>query len=100
MQKSNESGKISINTAIICDDLKSQDPLACMYALRCCALHNITDDIILSQINKLKTSTLVEWNSCRISDCAIAALHLLGAEPYSGNSPQILEMINTEFYAT
>ena len=99
MQKLRESGRITINTATIYNDLKSDDPLACMYALKYCALSKIDDINIIKAIVKLKSSTLVEWNSCKVSDCAIAALHIMGVETYTGSNSQIMEMISTQFYS-
>ena len=33
-----------------------------------------------------------------IIPCAIAALHIMGVETYTGSDSQITEMINTRFY--
>ena len=54
MQKLRESGRITINTATIYNDLKSDDPLACMYALKYCALSKINDINIIKAIVELK----------------------------------------------
>lgn len=98
MQKLSEFGKTLVSTADICNDLESSNSLACMYALRYCALNHILDDKVLSAIQRLKKSKLIEWNTCKISDCAIVALHLLDVEHYLGNNHQILKMIETKFY--
>lgn len=98
MQKSNELLKASVSIEDICNDLESNDSLVCMYAVRYCALNHVLNDKVLSAMQKLKESKLVEWNTCKICDCAIVALHLLGVEHYFGNNQQILEMINTKFY--
>lgn len=98
MKKSTELKEISVNTANICNELMSNDALACMFALRYCTLNNLNNNEITSIIKKLKNSTLIEWNSCKISSCAIAALHLLGIELYSGDDIQINELIKTKFY--
>ena len=98
MQKSSESGRFTINIATLYLDLQSDDPLACLYAIKYCALNMINDINIIKAIVELKKSSLVEWNSCKVSDCAIAALHIMGVETYTGSDSQITEMINTRFY--
>ena len=99
MRKSSEFGRFTINTATIYHDLQSDDPLACMYAIKYCALNMINDINIIKAIVELKKSSLVEWNSCKVSDCAIAALHIMGVETYTGSNSQIMEMISTQFYS-
>lgn len=54
MQKSSESGRFTINTATIYLDLQSDDPLACMYAIKYCALNMINDINIIKAIVELK----------------------------------------------
>lgn len=78
--------------------LSGNDSLYCILAIKYCVINAITDDKIISIIKKLKKSDMIEWNSAKVSDSAIAALHLLDIEKYTGNRPQILDLINTIFY--
>lgn len=80
--------------------LLSENPLQCMYAIRSCVLNNFNNERIMNNLKKLKSSNLIEWNSCKISNCALAALHLLNIEPYHGNDVQINDLIKTVFYTT
>ena len=70
-----------------------------MYTIRYCVLESIHTDSVIEAISDLKNSPLVEWNTCSIADCAVAALDLLGVEPYKGDKVQILDMISTRFFA-
>lgn len=98
MPKLTEYGTISINTENICNDLKGSDSLACLYALRYCAINQLDSNEVISLIRELQSSELIEWGSCKVSDCAIAALHLLNVQKYSGDDPQIIDLISTRFY--
>ena len=80
------------------NDLLGNNALTCMFAIRKCVLDKIDDDKTVKIIQDLKSSPLIEWNSCKISNCALAGLHLLGIENYTGNDEQVLEMIDTVFY--
>lgn len=99
MKKSKESGMITMNASEILNSLHSNDGLNIMYTIRYCVLESVKDDIVIEAIKQLKTSPLVEWHTCSIADCAVAALDLLDVEPYNGNKPQIVEMISTRFFA-
>lgn len=92
--KISEEALKSIHSDLLCDN-----SLLCMFAIRKCVFDRINDDKTTSIIQSLKTSPLIEWNSCKISDCAKAALHLLGIEPYNGDNEQVQELINTVFYS-
>lgn len=98
MQKSKESGKATLNISKIKDDLQGENSLACMYAIRSCVINSIHDEEVIQIIESLKDSVLVEWNTCKISDCAIAALDLMGIESYSGSCVQIKDLISTKFF--
>lgn len=78
--------------------LLSNNALRCMYAIRSCVVNNFRTKKIIDTLKELKTSDLIEWNSCKISNCAHAALHLLGIDTYSGNDVQVQELIETAFF--
>lgn len=80
--------------------LSSINSLECMYAVASCVYNDFKTPEIISLLQKLKSSTLIEWNSCKISNCAYAALHLLDIEPYNGNDKQVHDLIDTVFYTT
>ena len=97
MLKSSEYGTTIISIKSICDDLYGSDPLALLYALRYCALNGVAEPQILKAVMELKNSQLAEWG-CKVSDCAIAALHILNIEIYTGENETIKELISTRFY--
>ena len=99
MKKSEKSGMITMSVSDILTSLRGNDALNIMYTIRYCVLENIRVSSVLNAIKVLKSSELVEWNTCSISDCAVAALHLLGVEAYNGDKPQIMDMISTRFFA-
>lgn len=69
-----------------------------MHAIRSCVVNNFRTNKIIDTLRELKTSDLIEWNSCKISNCAYAALHLLEIEAYNGNDTQLQDLIDTVFY--
>ena len=77
--------------------LSSNNSLECMYAIASCVYNDFRTPKIINLLQKLKSSTLVEWNSCKISNCAYAALDLLEIEPYTGVDLQTKELITTHF---
>ncbi len=74
--------------------LLSDKPLRCMYAICSCVINNFKTSRIVEILKKLKNSDLIEWNSCKISNCALAALHLLNIEPYTGSDEQVEDLID------
>lgn len=86
------------NILFIEKTLSSDNSLKCMYAIRSCVLNRFKNDNIINLLKKLKSSNMIEWNSCKISNCALAALHLLDIEPYEGNDEQVKDLIDTVFY--
>ena len=98
MKKSDKYAKVQKNISDIYEDLIGNNALSCMLAVRYCVLNHIKDDKTVSIISSLKSSPLIEWNSCKISNCAYAALHLLGIEPYQGNDGQVQDLIDTVFF--
>lgn len=90
--------KVQKNINDIHKDLLGDNSLACMFAIRYCVLNKITDNETISIIKNLKGSKLIEWNSCKIADCAVAALHLLGVEKYEGENYAIKDLIDTVFF--
>ena len=97
MNKSKKVIKKKINIEDVRSDLLSRDSLDNMYAIRYCVLNNITDETTINIIKKLKNSDLIEANSVKISDCAKAALDLLGIEKHKGNDEVIIDYIDTVF---
>lgn len=79
-------------------NLLSDNGLICLYAIKSCVENKIIDDSIIKILKDLKSNNNVEWNSCKISDCAIASLHLLGIEKYIGNEPSITTLIDNCFF--
>lgn len=65
-------------------------------AIFCACRFKITDPPIKSYIDKLKTDSLI-MNGYRVSDFAIAALDILGFEPYEGDDRRILRLIASKF---
>ena len=98
MKKSVKSEKALKSIHEIHNDLLGNDSLSCMFAVRYCVLNMIVDKETIDILIKLKRSPLIEWNSCKISNCALAALQLLEIEPYNGEDEQVLELIETVFY--
>lgn len=79
-------------------DLFSSDANDCIYAIRACCIRKISTDTIISRLKELtKCSAYAMMN--KISDCATAALDIIGAEKYSGDNPNILNIIATSFYS-
>ncbi|MBQ5686897.1 MAG: hypothetical protein IIV23_04275 [Ruminococcus sp.] len=99
MQKSKESGMITMSVSDILTNLRSNDALNVMYTIRYCVLETIRVNSVIEAIKALKNSVLIEWHTCSIADCAVAALDLLDVEHYTGEKPQIVEMITTRFYS-
>ena len=99
MPKSKKSGMITMSVSDILNSLQGTDALNIMYTIRYCVLESVKVNSVIDCLKKLKGSLLIEWNTCSISDCAIAALHLLEIETYNGNKPQILDMISTRFFS-
>jgi hypothetical protein len=91
---------ITMSVSDILTNLRSNDGLNIMYTIRYCVLEAARDNSVIEAIKALKHSTLVEWHTCSIADCAAAALDLLGVEHYNGDKPQVLDMISTRFYAS
>ena len=98
MKKSNRYTRKQKNIDDVRADLLSGDSLSCIYAIRYCALNNVTDDITINMIKSLKDSDLIEWNSVKVSDCAKAALDLLGVEKYQGKDDPVTDYIDTVFF--
>ena len=77
-------------------DLNSTNIGDCLFAIREYALHGERDDICIAALKRLKTD-----DGCwyiRVADAACAALDLSGAEPYTGESDLVKELIKTRFY--
>ena len=100
MKKSKKSGMITMSVSDILNNLHSDDGLNIMYTIRYCVLESISDESVIEAIKQLKDSTLVEWHTCSIADCAVAALDLLGIETYTGDKLQIIDMISTKFFSS
>lgn len=84
MKKSNKYGielKDEYNDiSFIEKALTSDSPLTCIYAIMSCVKNNFKSDKVIENLKLLKNSKLIEWNSAKASDCAKAALDLLGIE--------------------
>ena len=79
-------------------DLNSDSAIAQAYAIRACCAKGFSSPAIISALKRLKTSSKrAMWQN--IADAATAALHLIGAERYNGDSPVIIEMIRTKDYS-
>ena len=100
MQRSKKSGMITMSVSDILNSLHGDDGLNIMYTIRYCVLESISDESVIKALKQLKCSTLVEWHTCSIADCAAAALDLLGIETYTGDKPQIVDMISTKFFSS
>lgn len=100
MTKSEKYEKVQKSINDIHRDLLGNNSLSCMFAIKHCVLNKITDNKTIAIIKNLKNSNLIEWNSCKISNCAYAALHLLNVEFYKGNDEQIQDLIDTVFFTT
>lgn len=98
MEKSYYNTKVQKNINDVYEDLLGNNALLCMFAVRYCVLNAIKDDKTISIISSLKNSPLIEWNTCKISNCAYAALHLLGVEIYQENDGQVQDLIDTVFF--
>lgn len=79
-------------------DLNSNDANDCIYAIRACCIKKITSEAIVSRLRVLKESSAYAMMN-KVSDCATAALDILGSEKYTGNEPNILYLIETDFYS-
>lgn len=93
-----KSDKYGNNIQQIEERLLNSNSLRCMFAIRECVLENIDNRRIVEILQELKSSKLIEWNSCRISDCAVAALHLLNIEKYNGDDERVKVLIDTVFF--
>lgn len=100
MKKSEKYVKVQKSINDIHNDLLGDNSLLCIFAIKHCVINEITDNKTVAIIKTLENSSLVEWNSCKISNCAYAALHLLNIEPYKGNDEQVQDLIDTVFYTT
>lgn len=78
--------------------LSSNTPMKCLLAIRECVDNEIKDKDVIEKIKKLVKSELIEWNTQKVSDCAIAALDMLGVSKYSGDNMAIHDLIETNFY--
>jgi hypothetical protein len=79
-------------------DLLGENTLKCLYAIKSCVKNKVLDDTVIEILKSLKSNTKVEWNSCKVGDCAIASLDLLGIEKYTGNEPSITTLIENCFF--
>lgn len=100
MKKSEKYARAQKSINDIHKDLLGNNSLSCMFAIKYCVINKISDNKTITIIKSLKNSDLIEWNSCKISNCAYAALHLLDIEPYNGNDKQVQDLIDTVFYTT
>lgn len=100
MPKSKKSGMIIMSVSDILTNLRGNDALNIMYTIRYCALESVREMEVVEALKELKSSPLIEWNTCSVADCSVAALDLLDVEKYKGNKPQILDMITTRFFQT
>lgn len=98
MKKSTQFTKKLVNINDVHNDLLGTHSLACIYAIIYCVLNNITDKKTINIIKDLKNSDLIEKNSVKVSDCAKAALHLLGTEKYNGKDDIVTDFIDTVFF--
>ncbi|MBQ8967467.1 hypothetical protein [Ruminococcus sp.] len=90
--------KYSKTIAMIENDLLSKDTVAQAYAIRACCISGYSSPKIISALKLLtKSNEKSMWQN--ISDMAIAALHLIGAEKYSGNNSAIKELIKTKDFS-
>lgn len=80
------------------NDLKSANMEDCMYAIRACCVKVLNDDEIINQLKELKNNHSIAMMN-KISDCAIAALDIMGVEKYSGSNKKIIEIIKTKYYS-
>ena len=81
-----------IYEALIGDDI-----ITAVYATRLCALRRLNDEKYVDALKELKTEKGQYW--LKISDCACAALDIIGAEKYTGDNITVKELIETEFYS-
>lgn len=83
--------------SIIENDLQSDNPCDCVYAIRTCCIQNVFNDNIIKIMKELKKDKRVAMMN-KVSDFATAALDILGIEKYNGNNVIIIEMIETIIY--
>lgn len=79
------------------NDLQSDNATDCIYAIRACCIQHILDNEIIDELRKLKYDNRIAMMK-KVSECAIAALDILGIEKYTGYNLSIIEIIKTNFY--
>lgn len=79
-------------------DLYSDDANDCIYAIRACCIKRISSESIIKRLKDLKECSAFAMMN-KISDCATAALDILGVEKYTGEEKNILYIIETVFYS-
>ena len=87
-----EAENEEIYKALISDDI-----ISAVYATRACAVRKLNGKKYVDALKELKTEKGQYW--LKISDCACAALDIIGAEKYTGDNITVKELIETEFYS-
>ena len=95
--ESKDHAEMEAENEEIYQDLIGDDIIAAVYATRACALRRLNNEKYVHALKNLKTEEGQYW--LKISDCACAALDIIGAEKYTGDDISIKELIETEFYS-
>lgn len=84
------------DTKLIEQNISSDNNLGCVLAIGAAVKNQIKTDIVVRSLKKLKSKD--EFEFCmNISELALAALHMLGVEYYSGNNQNVKELIRNKF---
>ena len=76
--------------------ISSDNNLGCVLAIGAAVKNQLKTDIIVCSLKKLKSKD--EYEFCvNISQLALAALHILGIEYYSGDNRNVQELIESKF---
>lgn len=95
--ESKDHAEIEMENEEIYKELIGDDIIAAVYATRACAVRKLNEEKYVDALKELKLEEGQYW--LKISDCACAALDIIGAEKYTGDNITIKELIETEFYS-
>lgn len=81
---------------LIEENISSDNNLGCLLAIGAAVKNNVKTDIVVNALKKLKNKE--EFEFCmKISELALAALHVLEIEYYLGDNKNVKEIIDSEF---
>jgi len=78
---------------VIEENISSNNNLGCILAIEAVIINQVKTDIIIRSLKKLKSRDEVEF-CMNVSELAIAALHLLKVEHYTGDNENIKTIIH------